>query len=248
PINVFGVSLALSTFPVFSQAFAENDVIKFKNIFSQNFRRLLFVIIPLSVVVLLLRAQIVRLVLGSFNSGQFDWSATITTSQVLGIFAVVMFAQATIPMLVRSFFAHHDTKTTVFISLISVGLNAILAWFLSDAFGIFGLAAAFAISSLFQMLALLFILRLKFGDLEDSAIIRSIWRIVLATAAMGLVIQGMKYFIAPAVDMRTALGLAVQTVGSVAAGLLVYLFIAYVARFPEIVIIRTYLRKFKALL
>lgn len=248
PINVFGVSLALSAFPVFSQAFAENDVIKFKNVFSQNFRRLLFVIIPLSVAVLLLRAQFVRLILGSFGSGEFGWDDTIMTAQVLGIFAVVMFAQAAIPMLVRSFFAHHDTKTTVVISVISVVINAILAWFLSDAFGIFGLATAFAFSSFVQMLALLLLLRIKFGDLDDRAIIRSIWRIVLAAVAMGAVIQGMKYFIAPAVDMRTVFGLTMQTVGSLGAGAFVYVFIAYMARFPEIDIIRSYLHKLKALL
>jgi putative peptidoglycan lipid II flippase len=248
PINVFGVSLALSAFPVFSQAFAEKDLIKFKTIFSQNFRRLLFVIVPISVAVLLLRAQFVRLILGSFGAGQFDWDATIVTAQVLGIFAVVMFAQATIPMLVRSFFAHHDTSTTVLVSLCSVLLNAGLAWSLADRFGIYGLAAAFAFSSLLQMLALLVILRIKFGDLDDNAIIRSLWRIVLAAVAMGVVIQGMKYFIAPVVDMRTVFGLAVQTLGSVLAGGGVYLFIAYFGRFPEIDIIRSYLHKLKAVL
>lgn len=248
PINVFGVSLALSAFPVFSQAFAENDVIKFKNIFSQNFRRLLFVIIPVSVAVLLLRAQFVRLILGSFGKGEFGWDDTIMTAQVLGIFAVVMFAQAAIPMLVRSFFAHHDTTTTVVISILSVIVNTSLAWVLSDNFGIFGLAAAFAFSSLVQMLSLLLILRIKFGDLEDTAIIRSLWRIVLAAIAMGAVIQGMKYFIAPLVDMRTVFGLTMQTVGSLGTGVFIYVFIAYMARFPEIDIIRGYLHKLKAAL
>ena len=85
PINVFGVSLALSSFPVFSQALAEKDMRRFKQVFSENFRRILFLIIPVSIGFLLLRAQIVRLVLGSFGSGEFDWSATVFNGGGIGV-------------------------------------------------------------------------------------------------------------------------------------------------------------------
>lgn len=246
PINVFGVSLALSSFPVFSQAFAENDLPKFRELFSQNFRRILFFVIPVSVTILLLRAQFVRLVLGSFGGGQFDWSATIVTAQVLGIFSIALFAQATIPLLARSFFAHHDTTTTVVMSIITMLLNIILAALLSRSIGIYGLAMAFSISSVVNMLGLLVLLRLKFGDLDDQRIVHSIWRIVLATLALGLVIHGMKYFIADLVNMRTFIGIFIQTASSLAAGGFVYGFIAMAAHFPEVDIVRTYWRKLRA--
>lgn len=245
PINVFGVSLALSAFPVFSQAFADNDMAKFKKVFSNNFRRILFLVIPVSLATLLLRAQIVRLVLGSFNSGRFDWTATVMTAQVLGFFAVAMFAQATIPLLARSFFAHHDTKTPVVISLITIVSNIILAVCLVQPLGLYGLAMAFSMTSLLNMLLLLFGLRLKFGDLDDNQIIRSVWRILAATLVMGLVIHGMKYFIAPLVDMQTTVGLFVQSLGSVVAGGLVYLGIAWYFKFSELDIIKQYLSKIR---
>ncbi|MBI2415738.1 MAG: murein biosynthesis integral membrane protein MurJ [Candidatus Kerfeldbacteria bacterium] len=248
PINVFGVSLALSSFPVFSQALAENDLAKFKTIFSINFRRILFLIIPVSLTVLLLRAQFVRLVLGSFGGGRFDWDATVLTAQVLGFFSVAMFAQATIPLLTRSFFAHHDTKTPVIISIISMVLNIVVAWLAVPYFGLYGLALAFAVSSLASMLLLLVVLRVRCGDLDDRIIIQSVWRIVGAALVMGAVIQGMKYFIAPLVDMRTFIGILLQTIFSIMAGGLTYFAIAWYFHFTEIDIIGRYFTKLRGVI
>lgn len=250
PINVFGVSLALSSFPVFSQALAEKDIPKFRQLFSENFRRLLFLIVPTAIAILLLRAQFVRLILGSLfgGAGAFDWQATILTSQVLGIFSIALFAEASIPLLARSFFAHQDTTTPVIVTIGSVMINIILAQLLLPYLGIYGLAIAFAVSSVVQMISLLIILRSKFGELDDQRIMHSIWRIVLAALAMGGVIHGMKYFIAPLVDMHTFIGVLIQTIGSLAAGGLVYGSIALVARFPEVEIVRSYWRKLRALI
>lgn len=245
PINMFGVSLALSAFPVFAQAFTDQDLPKFRQVFSENFRRLLFLIIPISVAILLLRAQLVRVILGSFDSGAFDWDATVMTAQVLGIFAISLFAQASIPLLARSFFAHHDTRTTLYVSLGSMGLNFILAYGLMDYLQLYGLALAFAISSLVNMLLLVFFLRIKFGDLDDTVIVRSIWRIMIASVAMGLTIHGMKYFVAPLVDMRTFVGIFIQTITSLGAGGIVYLGIAYYFSFPELQIVQQQLAKLR---
>ncbi len=248
PINMVGVSLAISAFPVFSQAFAEQDFAKFKLVFSNNFRRLLFLIVPISVTILLLRAQLVRIILGSFGSGAFDWSATVQTAQVLGVFAVALFAQASIPLLARSFFAHQDTKTTVWISVITVVTNISLALGLTQYFGLYGLALAFTLSSLLNMLLLLLMLRLKFGDLDDLNIIKAVWRIMIATLIAGIVIHGIKYVIAPLVDMHTFIGILTQTVAAVTGGGIIYLAIAYYFQFPELQIVKQQLHKLRRLL
>ncbi|MBU0731974.1 murein biosynthesis integral membrane protein MurJ [Patescibacteria group bacterium] len=243
PINVFGVSLALSAFPVFSTAYARKDKQKFLECFSVSFRRIMFFIIPISIAILLLRAQIVRLVLGSFNSGMFDWQATIMTAQTLGFFSISMFAQAAIPLLARTFFAQQDTKTPVYISIFSMVLNAVFAFILSGYMGVYGLALAFSISALINMLLLLSYLRIKFGYLDDKRIINSVWKIIAASLVMGLVIHGIKYFVAPVVDMQTTLGIFVQTSIAIVAGGLVYLLIAFKFKFDEIDLVIDWLRK-----
>lgn len=244
PINIFGVSLALSAFPVFSQAFLDKDHQKFKNIFSQSFRRILFFIIPISVAILLLRAQIVRLVLG-LGSGKFDWDATILTAQTLGFFSISLFAQASIPILARSFFAQQDTKTPVAISIFSVCINAVLAWWLSSWMGVYGLALAFSIASLLDMLMLLAALRVRMGDLDDRQIMNSTFKILVGALFMGLAIQGGKYLIAQFVNMRTYVGIFLQTAGALGVGGMVYLIIALYWDFSEVEIIKHWLKKIK---
>lgn len=243
PINVIGVSLALSAFPVFSQAFVENDLAKFKTVFSKNIRRILFLIIPVSIVLLLLRAQLVRLLFASLGSTLFSWQDTITTAQILGIFSLSLFAQAISPMVARSFFAHQDTKTPVIISAIRLVMNTVLAWVLSRYLGIYGLAAAFALSSILEMLTLFVILRLRYGDLDDQRVIQATLRIVLASSLMAVVMHGMKYFIAPLVDMHTVIGVCIQTVLSLMAGAIIYISIALYYQFDEVQLIKVYLRK-----
>ncbi|OGY78683.1 MAG: murein biosynthesis integral membrane protein MurJ [Candidatus Kerfeldbacteria bacterium RIFCSPHIGHO2_02_FULL_42_14] len=233
PINVFGVSLALSAFPIFSQAFVQKNNVMFVKIFSESFRRILFCIIPMSVAILLLRAQIVRLILG-LGHGAFGWDATEQTAQTLGFFSISLFAQASIPLLARAFFAQQDTKTPVMTSIISVIINTVLSLWLVQSLGLYGIALAFSIAALVNMLMLLATLRIRIGDIDDAHIIRSALKIACASLLMGFIIQGAKYSIAPLVDMRTYFGLLTQTSLSVFVGGITYLIIAFAWKFPEV--------------
>jgi len=241
-ISAFGLSLAVAAFPVFSEALAENNKKKFVEIFSTTLRRILFFIIPISLIMLLLRAQIVRLVLGA---GNFDWNDTYLTAQSLGFFAISLFAQSLLPLLARSFFAQHDTKTPLIVSLISMGINIVLAWFLGQWLGVVGLAFAFSIAAIINMSLLLLVLRKKMGDLEDSKIVKSTVKIVIASLVAALVTQGLKYFMAGIVDMQTFVGVLLQTIVAAGAGVLIYILISYIFKFEEVAALRSILLKLK---
>jgi len=230
PITIFGVSLSLAAFPVFSEAFATNNAERFKQVFSENVRRVLFFIIPISIATLLLRAQIVRLVYGA---GQFDWDATVRTAQTLGTFALSMFAQGLSPLLARAFFAKQDTKTPVIVTMIGLLLNVTLGMWLGHLYGITGLALGFSVSAIVQMMLLFITLRLRHGDLDDDRIVASTWKIVAASLGMGVIIQGLKYVVAPLVDMQTVVGVASQTSAALLGGGIAYLCIASRYEFVE---------------
>ncbi len=230
PINIFGVSLALAAFPVFSEAFASGNVKKFKEAFSNSVRRIIFFLIPISIATILLRAQIVRIVYGS---GAFDWVATIAVAQLLGIFALSLTAQALIPILARSYFAKQDTRTPVVITVFCVGLNAATAWFLAPLWGIYGIGIAYSFSAIVQMALLFLGLRMRFGDLDDRHIAVSTGKIIVASLGMGLVVQGLKYAVFPYVDMQTFVGVFTQTAAASLGGAFVYLQIARWFAFDE---------------
>lgn len=240
PISVFGVSLAVASYPFFSEASARKDNAMFVVHFSTTFRRILFLIIPISVLIVLLRAQIVRVVLGS---GAFDWTATYLTAQTLGFFALSLFAQSTIPLLARSFYAWHDTKTPVLVAIGTVCLNIMGAIILSRMMGVVGLGLSFTIASIIQMLTLLLLLRKRRGYLDDKKIVLSVVKIGLISAMMGAVVIGAKYVLALGVNMQSFVGILIQGVGAGMIGLAFYLIMAMVFRCDEITIITNWLQR-----
>jgi putative peptidoglycan lipid II flippase len=230
PLGLFGISFAIAVFPTLSRYAAKENHDDFVKTFSKTFRQILFFVIPLSVIILVLRAQIVRVVLGS---GEFDWSDTTLTFECLAIFVLSLFAQSTIPLLARSFYALKNTKTPFYIALATEFLNIMAILFLIDKFQLLGLVMAFSLASVAQMLMLLFMLRAKFENLDDRSILISVSKISLASFLAGIIVQGSKYIIGSEVDMQTFLGVFSQLIGSAAAGVLGFSFFCYVLNLEE---------------
>lgn len=241
PISVFGISLAIAAFPVFSEALSQNNPTKFVSAFSLHFRRVIFLIVPVSIFILLLRAQIVRVILGTNN---FDWTATYYTANTLGIFAVSLFAQSLIPMITRSFFALEDTKTPLVIGGISIGLNITLSFALTPAFGVLGLAMAFSTASIINMLILVWALRIKFGYLDDKRIILSTLKISFNSLVAGAVVYLILRLMADLVDMTTFLGIFLQGLVAGVSGAILYLGLSFLSNAEEVLVVKSWLGKF----
>lgn len=239
PINIFGVSLAVSSFPVFAAAFAEKRTDDFVREFSRVARRILFVIIPLSVIIVLLRAHIVRVVLGA---GNFDWDATIRTAQSLGFLSLTLFAQSLIPMLARSFYALQDTKTPMATGVSAVLVSVVLAVTLGPRFGVEGLALAVAAASGLHMVALFLLLRHRLGELDDLVIITSTIKIIVASAAAGFATWLTLLVAARGVNQATFIGIFLQALQAASVGTFVYVCLALLMRFDEVRLVGQWLR------
>ena len=220
PLGIFGVSFAIAVFPTLSAFYAKEDHENFIKSFSETFCQIMFFVIPLSVFMILLRAQIVRVALGA---GKFDWVDTITTYECLKFFAISLFAQSVVPLLTRTFYAIHNTRTPFYTAVLSEITNIASVLLLIGRYKVLGLAMAFSISSLFEMFFLLIFLRTKFEDLGDRKIIKSVIQIALASLISGFGVQLYKYLVAGAVNMDTFLGVFAQLSISSLAGLIIFL-------------------------
>ncbi|MEK7189114.1 MAG: murein biosynthesis integral membrane protein MurJ [Patescibacteria group bacterium] len=230
PIGIFAIPLALAYFPLFSEAWVKKDVPHLIASFSKAMRRILFIAIPSSIFIILLRAHIVRLVLGA---GAFDWTDTILTARTLSFFAISLFAQSLIPLIARVFYALQDTKTPVIVSALSLGLNIYLSLKLSLSMGVAGLGLGFSIASIANVLVLWLLLRHRLGDLDDLRVFAGAMRITLFSIIAGWALYAMLYITAPYVDTQTGVGLLAQACVSGAAGLAVYLGLGKMMRLPE---------------
>ncbi|MFA5961882.1 MAG: murein biosynthesis integral membrane protein MurJ [Parcubacteria group bacterium] len=232
PLGIFGVSFSIAAFPTLSAFWATDNRKNFAQTFAQTFCQIMFFVVPLSIFILLLRAQIVRVTLGA---GKFDWNDTTQTFECLKYFTLSLFAQSVIPLLTRSFYAIQNTKTPFYIAIFSELINITAVLLLIDRFGIQGLAMAFSLTSLVQMLLLFFALRSKFDDLGDKKIIKSIGQISLAAIFSGIGVQIFKYVVARFVDLDTFLGVFAQLIIPGAIGILIFLILCHSLQLEEYV-------------
>ena len=153
PLGMIAISFAITSFATLSELAAEPTPEKFAGEIKRVMQQVLFLIIPSTLGMLILRKEIISLILGY---GKFSAADAAMTATVLGFLLLSLFAQSLIPILSRGFYAYHNTKTPVITALIgsvvSVGGSAILAIGLQ--WGIMGIAIAYSAGGILNFLLL----------------------------------------------------------------------------------------------
>ena len=256
PIGLIGVSFSVAVFPVLARTWTFGLKEEFFKTFSSTFRQILFLIIPTSFLIFILRAQIVRIILGT---GEFGWLETRLTAACLGIFSLSIFAASLIPFLVRVFYSFQDTKNPLVVSLISMALNVgfcflfvfllgfsnLFQEFIINALklqgiqdiSVVGLPLALSISGIFQLFLLLFFLRKKTTDFRANEILQSFGKILIASVLMAIFTYFSLFFIAGFLNTTTFAGILIQTITACLAASAVYILISVLLKSPEIKVI-----------
>ena len=183
-VGVFGLSFAIAAFPTLAEQFSQKDEQKFAESLGNTTVHILFFVIPISVLIILLRNQVVNVL---FLTGKFDIEAANMTANTLGVFALSIFSQSLAPLYARAFYARHNTITPVLASLTALALNAVGSYYLGQRFGVIGLVLGFSIASIAQVFLLLFLLKTRMR-LHHFGRSKSIFAIIFSSAIMGLVV------------------------------------------------------------
>lgn len=237
-LGVFGISFAVAAFPFLSEN--ANNLEALKSRFSSTLRQILFFIIPTSVLLLTLRAQIIRVIYGS---GSFTWRDTVLTMDTLGFFALSLFAQASIPLLVRVFYARRDSWRPFYLGLISVVVNIALAFLLRPHLGVAGLALAFSIASILNFVLLWLALYRQIGSIDLSKTLMSVFKFSAAAIAAGAMVQLLKVAVWPFIDMTTFIGVFTQLAVAGTGGAITYLFFCHLFKSEELVAVMKVMTK-----
>ena len=124
PIGLFGATIGQAALPSLSQSVAKNDLEEYKKNFLFSFFQTLYLVLPLTAILLILRIPAVRIAYGVKG---FAWSETLETGKTLALFSAAIVCQSVIQILIRGFYALHNTKTPLVLSLVSVLINVILS-------------------------------------------------------------------------------------------------------------------------
>ena len=231
PVGIIGVSYAIAAFPSFSEHLEKNEIKKFVTSFSATIRQIIFFMIPMMILFLILRAQIVRVVVGA---GAFDWTATVLTADTLAFFALTFVPQALVFVIARAFFALHDTVTPLIAGLVATLVGIVSAFLFTDYFGVIGLGMAYSLAAIVNALLLWVLLRQRIGTLDELRITQSLFKMTVAGLAAGVVMQTVKPFVVSVISLETFFGVLSQGFIAGGLGLAVYVIIAYSLKTEEL--------------
>ncbi|MDP2910685.1 MAG: murein biosynthesis integral membrane protein MurJ [bacterium] len=253
PVTLIAVSFSTAAFPFLALYFSRKNKEKLIEEFSFVFRQIVFFIVPISILMFLLRAQIIRIILGT---GKFGWADTQLTAACLGIFSFAIFAYGLVLLISKTFYAFHNTKIPALVTLFTVALNIILCFFFIWVLGfengfqkilinvldlegikqnsVIGLPLALAFSGLFQVSLLLILLYKKIGDFKIKEIFESFIKVLASGVLLGLACYSVRQVIADFVDMQTFAGIFIQGFLVSLAGIFVYILSALLFKLKEL--------------
>jgi len=234
PLVIIGMSYSVAAFPVLADLFARKELAAFNNHLITALRHIIFWSFPVVALVIVLRAQIVRVVLGS---GAFDWNDTRLTAAVLALFIISLTAQSVLLLLVRSYYAAGRTKTPLLVALLGSALSIVfmigsfylisiypdLRIMMERLFRIEGvpgtevlvLVAAFVFGIIVEAI-ILFILITRDFDISFSSLIKHSAVALLAAIVAALSSYITLIFVVDGVNQETFVGILIQ--GAIAGG------------------------------
>ncbi len=185
PSRIFGTTIGQASLPILSKNIARNELDLFRKTVNRIMTQSLFIALPITVLILIQRVPIVRLL---FGSRQFPWEATLTTAKILAFLTPAIVCQSIIQILIRSFYALHNTKIPFKVSFVSLIFNVISSFcFINFTdLGVLGLALSSSITNIVQLVGLLYYFIKIVDGIDWSVTIKKIYKITLASLVTGL--------------------------------------------------------------
>ena len=245
PIGLFGATFAQATLPTLSISAAKHEMENFKEAFLASLNQILFFVLPASVMLMVLRIPIVRLV---FGAAKFDWAATVSTGRTVSFFAVSIFAQSLVQLFARGFYALYDTKTPVIIGSISVVVNTVLSVvfvrFLN--LPVWSLAISTSVASVINLLLLAISLHVKIKGFNLQKLLIPPFKMFLASFVTGIFLYiPLKLLDQLVFDTTRVVDLIMLTGVAMISGLSVYIFLAWFLDIEEVGLFFRLLKKMK---
>lgn len=185
PSRIFSTTIGQASLPILSKNIAKNQLDQFRETVQKTIFQSLYIAMPITTLILIHRLPLVRI---AFGARQFPWSATILTAKILAFLTPAIICQAVIQILIRSFYALHNTKTPLYVSLASLTTNIVLNYFFISFtdFGVYGLAISSSLSNLVQFSGLLLLFIHIVDGFNWSRLSLKFFYIFISSISLGL--------------------------------------------------------------
>ncbi|MHB8191679.1 MAG: murein biosynthesis integral membrane protein MurJ [Bellilinea sp.] len=229
PQAAIAQSTAVAAMPTLSAQAALNKWDEMRLSLAVSLRGVLLLIVPAAVGLILVRTPLISL----YESGQFTRESTQMVSWALLWYSFGLVGHSLLEVVVRAFYAMHDTRTPVSVTLVAMLLNigfslTFPAWFAQMGWlPLGGLALANSLATTLECAVLIMILQRRLKGLEGRVIWDAALKAAAASVVMGLGLWG---WLVVSAQMVTWL---VVLLG-VAIGGLIYILIIALLKVPEL--------------
>ncbi len=188
PQGAFAQAIATAAFPTFSAQAARGQRAEMRSALAATLRAVLYVTLPAAVGLIVLRRPLVQLL---FQRGAFSATSTHMVAGALALYALGLPAHSVVEIVVRAFYAMHDTKTPVAIGVAAMGLHIGLSLAFLTGFSAldwpphYGLALSNSLATTGEMIVLLGLIRRRLAGLEGRRMVASLARMAVSAAVMG---------------------------------------------------------------
>ncbi len=232
PATIVGTALGIVVFPTLSMLASLEDVAGKRRAMSGALRVILTLTIPSTAGLILVGEPLLSLLEG----GAFGAADTAAIYSALMGFSAGLIVHSLLEVAARAFYADQDALTPLWVAIGAGAVNAAAALILDDVFGVGGIALANSLEVGVHVIALLVILRRKWGGINERAVMVSAAKSVIASAIMAAAILASDAALG-AVGIVGGSGFSVRAVIRlgvlVGAGALVYLGAAYLLKMEE---------------
>jgi putative peptidoglycan lipid II flippase len=188
PLGVFGIALATAIFPVLAKKVAAGDRAGLAAVFARGMRMSLFIALPASVGLIFVARPLVATL---YERAAFDSAATIRVANTLVFYSLGLAAYFAQHVVVRAFYAQHESKTpakvAMWMVLVNLAMNLALVFPLQER----GLALATAVCATIQVSWLMTRLRRMAPEIAFRPIAMVIGKVLIATGAMAAVLTAL---------------------------------------------------------
>ncbi|NVO04116.1 MAG: hypothetical protein HXX09_15575 [Bacteroidetes bacterium] len=252
PVGIIGISYSVAAFPILVKSFSMKDMDNFIGQIMQAAKQIVFWSLPVITLLIVLRAQIVRVILGS-NS--FTWADTRLTAASVSLFVISLATQGLVLLFVRGYYAAGNTKKPLFINVSSSVMVIVFAKILIFIFShyplvlskleiilrvkdvpgtiMLALPMAYAMGSLLNFFLIWIMFKKDFLCEKNISLSKTFIQSFLAAITMGLTAYISLGFLNNMFDLDTGLEVFLQGFISGTFGILLGVFVLYLLKNKE---------------
>lgn len=253
PIGVVAISYSVASFPVLVKYFHDQQREKFVSYIVNATRKIIFLSIPITVLFIVLRAQIVRVILGSHS---FSWNDTRLAAATLAVFMIGLVAQSLVHLFVRGYYAAGNTKKPLVINflgeILTIGFAFIFILLFKHSSGftqffvqllrldgvtnivLLALPLAFALGNIANYFGLLWVFRTDFPEITNHFIGRTLQQTLLGSIVMGFTTYGMLQILSSIIRQETFGGILLQGLLAGIVGIIMFSVVMILLKNEEI--------------